>query len=305
MVNLRKAYPQDFEAVYPLLCEFNNAAITKEKWSQLFSYTWDQDKDYCGYLLEDNGAVIGFIGLIFSQRQLSDRRVTFCNLSSWIVKKEYRKQSIDLVMPLLESDKYILTDFSASSDACKFFKSFGFNEITRKFYVITKRIIPTSLFAKSHIELDVNAIRSTISESVLRIADDHLKYGCKLALIRQHGDLSLIILKRRMFKPHLLHANICYQFCDKVFYKLFGRSLICRKVPFLEVLYTDNRLMLPEILKHSAIICSTFDAYGIVIPENFTSMRRSTFEYDQPRLFNGTLDAQFIDSLYSEIILLE
>lgn len=305
MATIRKAVPADFPKVYPLLCEFNNPMISKEMWERLFRHDWERDQDFVGYILEENDIVVGYVGMLLSKRNISGKQHNFCNLTSWIVKKEFRKRSIDLVMPILDSDEFIFTDFSATRDAYRFFKSFGYNELANKYHVITKNILPFPLFKKSRIELNPDIINTRLNESSSKIVKDHLSYGCNVVLIEENGEQSLMVLKKRLLKPLLLHANTYYQFCDKAFYKLFGRSLVTRQVPFLEVLYVENKALLPAFLKHVSQMCRTFNARGIVIPDNFIQMERAAFEYDQPRLYKGSLGVQDIDSLYSEIILLE
>lgn len=305
MATIRKAFPSDFPKVFPLLCEFNNSRITKEMWEDLFRHEWERAQDYTGYILEDDDLVVGYVGMLFSKRRVSGKEYTFCNLTSWIVKKEFRKRSIDLVMPLLDSDDFVFTDFSATPDASRFFQSFGYQQLAKKYHVVTKNLLPVLFYKKSRLVLNIDSIKSRLNDSSLRIVNDHLAYGCKIVLIDKNGEQSLVVLKKRLFKPLLLHANTFYKFSDKVFYKLFGQSLVSGQVPFLEVIYAENKALLNSFPEHASALCRAFGVKGIVIPDNFIQLKSTAFDYDQPRLYKGSLGLQDIDSLYSEIILLE
>src|ERR1700741_4322918 len=89
-VTIEKAFPDDFERVYPLFEDFGISRLTRNHWHRLFTKNWDSTEDYCGYLLEQRGEVKGFLGLIFSERPINGGREKFCNMPSWTVKQEAR-----------------------------------------------------------------------------------------------------------------------------------------------------------------------------------------------------------------------
>ena len=99
-MKIEKAVTGDFHQVCPLLQEFNNPKISKEQWKNLFSDYWNFQGSHCGYKLMDGSNIVGFVAYIFSRKRINGKWEKFCNLSSWIVKKEYRSSSIDLLYPL-------------------------------------------------------------------------------------------------------------------------------------------------------------------------------------------------------------
>lgn len=109
-MEIKKAYSEDFEKIYPVLLLFDNPNITKEDWQKLFMKYWDSDRDYFGYYLEENNEVVGFFGLIFSLRQLDGKQADFCNMTSWIVKPEYRKYSLKLLNSVLAEENVVITN---------------------------------------------------------------------------------------------------------------------------------------------------------------------------------------------------
>ena len=101
-MEIRRVGLDGFEEIYPLLVEFDNPRMSKEDWRQmLFSYPWPAESRHgFGYYAE--GKMVGFIGAIFSTRQLDGRNERFCNLSTWIVRKEFRGTSILLTRRVID-----------------------------------------------------------------------------------------------------------------------------------------------------------------------------------------------------------
>ena len=79
MVTIQKIDFSMFSEVYELLLDFRTKHLTIEDWKNIFEYKWDQEQKYCGHGLFDGKKLVGFIGLIFSQR-LIDNKIEFeCN----------------------------------------------------------------------------------------------------------------------------------------------------------------------------------------------------------------------------------
>ena len=54
-VTIQKIYKTMFEQVYPLLSFFEVPSIDKEILKNIFDYSWQQQEDYVGYGLFDQG----------------------------------------------------------------------------------------------------------------------------------------------------------------------------------------------------------------------------------------------------------
>ena len=87
---VRPAGEADIEPVAALLHERMNAKITPERWRHLLDYPWRPKGVERGWLVEDQGRIVGFMGTIYSDRptRLGLRR--FCDLSSWYLLADYR-----------------------------------------------------------------------------------------------------------------------------------------------------------------------------------------------------------------------
>ena len=103
-VSLRKATLNDFENIYSLIHKVhdNTKNIVKDNWEKLFIDHWCKPDDFFGYVLINDKMIIGFLGTIFSYRLINNKLYKFCNLTTWVVNREYRQYSIQLLFKVLK-----------------------------------------------------------------------------------------------------------------------------------------------------------------------------------------------------------
>src|SRR6266571_8166772 len=100
-MDVRPVTSDQFPEIYPLLQSFKNPSMLREDWRRmLFDLPWAVDEPHRGHGLYHNGRAVGFLGTLFSTRQIRGRTLRFCNLSSWIVDDAYRAGSFQLLMPV-------------------------------------------------------------------------------------------------------------------------------------------------------------------------------------------------------------
>ena len=87
---VRPAQVGDVGAVVELLHTHMNAKITRERWARLLDYPWRPEGVERGWLVEDGGDVVGFMGTIYSDRVIGGAVRRFCDLSSWYLLADYR-----------------------------------------------------------------------------------------------------------------------------------------------------------------------------------------------------------------------
>ena len=87
---VRPAGEADIEPVAALLHERMNAKITPERWRHLLDYPWRPKGVERGWLVEDQGRIVGFMGTIYSDRPTGLGLRRFCDLSSWYLLADYR-----------------------------------------------------------------------------------------------------------------------------------------------------------------------------------------------------------------------
>ena len=281
-VTIEKATGKDFERVYPLLLDFNNPGISCEDWRQIFTRNWSSPENYCGYLLLANGEVKGFLGLLFSTRIINTRVEKFCNMTSWIVKEDFRSHSLRLLLEVLKLKHYTVTNFTPSKTASVILKKLGFVEIKTSQRILFP--VPTAAAVRSKIKcvFDLEEIRKTLDQADRNIFDDHQGFDCRHVLILSGHDYCYMVLKN---KGH-------------------------RHLPFARMHYVSNRdLFIGAVDSVRTKISWRLKVAGLMVDERYVGGRmfRHSGSYPQqsvPFFKSGTLGDTDIDTLYSEMILL-
>jgi hypothetical protein len=285
MTKIIKVYQDDFERVHEILTLFF-PNILKETWRQLFIDNWDRPEDFYGYAIIDGHRVVGFIATIFSEREIYGKKYKFCNLSSWVVRNEYRNKSIALIFPILKLTDYTLTIFSAIPEAIKIFKKIGFKVLTKSRKMMAPIPILKSIFFK-----DCELI---YGEDVIKYLDDN---------------------ELKIYKHH--HKFICYHFVMK---SDFGNSyLIVRKrkknifnfwYPFADIHYISNKEIFMKYFDSvKYFIANKLKVITITIRDTYLPEYQFPYSLNRPAegfLYRSSLlSPGDIDSLYSEIFILD
>ena len=284
MFKVERATTKDFERVYPQLQKFNSAELSKEDWKRLFVNYWKSPEDFCGHILVKDGAVKGFLGLIFSNRIYNGEVHKFCNLTSWIVDEDCRNQSVFLLLEALKLKDYTFTNFTASQTVAVLVKRLGFEE----FEVNQQIIPPIPKFALKKracaCEFDLQKIRSDLNVNEQTIFDDHQQLDCRHLLLKSNDGYAYVILK----KTHR------------------------RNIPIAKVHYISDAGYFVECAEKFVVkICLRLKVLGVMVDERYLGgyrLRRS-IRYPQQRkgYFKSnskTLNKNQIDTLYSELVVL-
>ena len=233
---VRSATADDFEAVYPLLQELNSTRFTREIWQRLFTNLWHQD-DWCpGYVLDTGEEIVGFLGGLNSTTSIEGEPHTVCNLTAWIVKDEYRSNSIMLLMPFLKMKNTSLTSLTSSPEAYKVYKKLGFKDVDSGCRVI----YPIPLLSRKYrIISSRDEIVSVLNKKEKEIYADHEGLDVKQLVISDGREHCYLVLTRRLGRGHIqLVGNV----------ELFRKGItamcrsICKKVD-VKSLQVDERFL--------------------------------------------------------------
>jgi hypothetical protein len=115
-----------------------NPNMTADDWRPAFSDRGWHDEDHFGYVLVEDGCLVGVLGALFSRRIIDGSEKKFCNLHGWYVKPEHRAKSLLLMRPALALKDHTLTDFTASPDVIAIAKRLGFSTLDSHVWVLPK-----------------------------------------------------------------------------------------------------------------------------------------------------------------------
>jgi hypothetical protein len=282
-VLVEKAYAEDFEKVYTSLLAAHDPRIHKEDWRQLFSRHWEIPEDYHGYMLVDNGEVVGFLGTIFSTRKIHGQEYRFCNLTSWIVKPEHRNKSLFLLFPLLKLADCTFTNLTAQEHVAAIHRELGFTEIGSGAQILLPRVKFSSPGNNKYQTIfDHGKIQNYLKDEELIIFKDHLPFKCSHILIEAENDY-------------------CY---------LIASKLVKKMVPILYIHYIGNLSLFVKWIYNVVFkMLYHYKTVGLLIEDRFVAGMnlKGAIKYNLPqyKLFKSpSLQAKDIDNLYSERILL-
>lgn len=241
-----KVYQSDFEEVYKILNIFFPRPL-KETWKQLFIDHWERPEDYYGYAMVDGNNVLGFIATIFSERKINGKKYNFCNISSWVVRDEYRNQSIALIFPILKLIDYTITAFTANHEANKILKIMGFKVLTN----YQKMIMPIpnikSIIIRNCEVIYGEDVPKLLNNDELKIYNDHSKFICDHIVIHSDCGYSYVIMRkwlRKKFNIKYTIGDINYISNKKIFMMYFNsiKYYIAKKLKFSAIIINDTYL---------------------------------------------------------------
>jgi len=275
MPTIRKATPNDFDYVYPLFSGFHEPRPSKEEFQQLFVPRWGSDESYVGFILEENGEALGYLGTLFSVREINGRMEKFCNLYTWIIKGEYRTEGLLLLFHVLRTKDMTVTNFTGNRVAPILMK-FGFKTID----TTLKIILPLPALSNScELIFDPARIAPLLDAHDRRVFDDHRGFKYPFVLIKASDGISLLSFKK---------VNRKY-------------------LPVLELHYLSGRNIFRKHIRHVLpALCVRTRALGLMVGDHFlngTSIPFSiTIPQRQLRLFrSATVSVGEMDTMYSEL----
>ena len=212
-MKLKKASPDDFQKIYPLLYdEFGLGNMSKKRlerqtlsFKRLFDRHWNSDKDHIGYFFEDGNGVAGFMAYIFSQRLIKDRTFKFCNLSAWAVRKNSRAAGISLTMPVtdIKEEGYIITNLSPSLPAYNVFRKLhGFKELETH-HIFIPYLPYFSKENKYCITFNDKINLSDLSDTEKKNFYDSAAFGAQIVQLKGDNGNCRVIYKKMYYKRHI------------------------------------------------------------------------------------------------------
>jgi hypothetical protein len=166
------------------------------RYRRYLEYTWLDDKPNLGFLIEDAGAVVGFVGAIYAVRRIRGVERRFCNIHSLAVADSHRKYSLPMIKRLVDQPGYTFTTFSPSDRAAEIFAFFKFERIDQDKVVFT----PAAGWTRARFGTRVHrgaAVRDVLDDDQRRVMDDHRGYRCGHFLIERGGERCYLVTARR------------------------------------------------------------------------------------------------------------
>ncbi len=281
MASVRPVRESEIDEICAFLSTHMDPAVSRETFRNLFTYPWMTDRPNLGFVLEQEGRIVGFLSAIYADREIAGRTERFCNLSSWFVLPEFRSSSLSLLTAVHRVGDLVFTNLTARPAVQKIslamryqlldtFKLFGFPGA--QFWTLFRLPWPSLLFQP-------HEIAPLLEPAHRQFLQDHLHTACRHLLLRRGDRYCYLVWKRR----------------------------VKSSVPFCEILFVSN----PELLRAhfelvKLVICARGAALALAIDERLLGARLPLlYPYRRVTLFKASRAGRMdVDNLYSELALL-
>lgn len=281
MVSLQKIEPSRFPEIYSLLRE-HNPRVSEDNWRKLFSYQWNQPSSYCGYGLFDEENAVGFLGLIFSQRHIAKQKELFCNLTTWVVKPNYRSHSLSLMMPVMRLSDYTITDLSATDGVAKISQRLGFQTLDTAVRVL----FPYSMTATEKVQL--------YSDNEIAVLPLEATEPAVFADHQPYANCHQLVLQTRQGYCHVLYTLNSHPILSYCHIQSISNAPLFERYQAAIRRRITRDTGIPLIVIDSRLVASIKLPFSHQLP------------LDTPRLYRSQrLQPAQIDNAYSELILLD
>ena len=283
MIRVQKIDCSNFKGIHDILTDIW-AADGEAKGRKIFEYQWQRDETHCGLILVDGDRTVGFLGMIFSHRQINEKVEKFCNLTSWYVHKDYRSRAISMILPLHGMKEYTITDLTPAKTVYKIQDKLGFKDLDaagRLLLPFGRRLFQPK-YSATNLTHDLAAIEKKLEGQHQKIFNDHKHYPCYHFLLTG-PDRYCYIIYTKLRRKRIPYAHLHFISDPDLF----------------ELAYHDIR---QSILGHAK-------AYFILIDSRLVNNQKLPVSiclpYRAPKQYmSSTLKPEQIDNLYSELVML-
>jgi hypothetical protein len=197
-----------------------DAGRSPQAWIEGLSKSWGMIPPNHGFLLRAEGKIVGGIGAYYAERSIKGQPQRVCNITSWCVLDEYRKQSMRLAMAVIGQKGYHFTDFSPTKVVGGVLQFLKFRPLDERQAVMFNLPWPSFrcelLTQPAHIE-------SALQGDALRVYRDHAKFPwLRHVLLGAPHQWCHVIYKRTRFK-WLPAAHVLYLSDPAIFERHYTR----------------------------------------------------------------------------------
>jgi len=163
----------DLPAFCQFLTEHLSSERTPEKWAEAFQQDWGVAKPNNGFLIRDQGRIVGGIGAIYAERLIRGRPERFCNITSWCVLEAYQAQSMRLAMAVVAQPGFHFTDLTPTEVVSKTLQFLKFKPMNERQVVWPNVPWPFSRLGGTRVIADPDRIEEVLAAADAKVFRDH------------------------------------------------------------------------------------------------------------------------------------
>ena len=193
---VRLALEHDIDAICSLLHEKMNSKIPVSRWRRLMTYQWLADKPDFGRVVESNGRILGFCGMVYADRVIGDeergmRAERIVSMSSWYLDKSLRGQGLgrDMLLSAIDDRSLTYATLTNSRKPLAIVEALGFRVLEDHRYEWRKSGVTDPAVV---IHNDLPTIRIHLTQGQRQILDDMT--GLPLVpMLLEHSDRQALL----------------------------------------------------------------------------------------------------------------
>lgn len=196
------------------------AARSPRAWLEGLSKSWGMSPPNHGFLLRAEEKIVGGIGAYYAERLIKGQPQRVCNITSWCVLEEYRKQSMRLALAVIGQKGYHFTDFSPTKVVGGVLQFLKFRPLDERQAVIVN--LPWPSFGCKLLTRPVD-IENALQGEALRAYRDHATFPwLQHIVIGAPNKWCHVIYKRTRYK-RLPSAHVLYLSDPTIFERHYRR----------------------------------------------------------------------------------
>lgn len=223
-VHINPIADSDVRTVAEFLETNLSAALSTESWVQSIVVPWRVAAPNRGFMLVDDGAIVGVYLAFYSERTIDGVVERFCNLGSWCVLPEYRFHSMRLLKALLAQPGYHFTDLSPNVDVAPLNSRLGFRSLDTTLALIPNLPWP-SLPSRDVVSASPTFIEQTLTGRSLEVYRDHAEAAAAHHLVlRRNNQSCYVMFRKARIRKFPFFVSILYV-SDPVLFRKMARRV--------------------------------------------------------------------------------
>ena len=283
MIKLRWARPDERPHIQNYLFE-KMGKVAFDLWANILDCRWNQTDDNYGVVVEESGAIAGFLGIVFVDRVINGQPHRTGNITSWYIAKHLRRGGLgqDMLEHISQDPNTTYIATSANFRSGALLKKIGWQtmEDKRFFWQRDGKTIPSDWQIFS-------------GKNCLPRLDDLSAF-----IVSAHQGLNMT--------PHLMIDKSGVE----LFFCTYAKKKGTPSVIHVEILHSNNAHLLGRGITHIANALLADDRAFLSSDSRFIEGQVSTtntIPLEVPRFFKPAkkLSAASISFIFSEVLLLD
>jgi hypothetical protein len=210
-VEVKPITDADIQAVAEFLRDDMGSGVSAADWQRAMTPPWDVEQPNHGYLLRENGRVVGAYLALYSERMIDGQPRRICNLGTWCVADEHRATGLRLQRSLLRQRGYTFTDLTPNSTVVALNKRLGFVPLDTTRVLVPNMPWPVRSRGVRIVD-SPHEIDGLLSGRELAIYRDHATAAAHHVVLTRGGRSCHVMFRRDLgrFKRFPYFASILY-----------------------------------------------------------------------------------------------